>query len=204
MNSDLKIFLRACAEFLIVAGITGFVCLLPYIDINILHNGISEFSLVELVQELFLLSSALLFFRGARKRPEVRGGLILVGGFLFCMFIRELDVLFDLISHGSWFWFAIAATLICVSYAVIHPRTTLRGLVDVVSWRGYAMLLAGLMCVLIVSRVFGMQVLWEHILQEGYLRIVKNAVEEGTELFGYTLIFIASLGYAFQQRLPLR
>ena len=42
-------------------------------------------------------------------------------------------------------------------------------------------------------RLFGMQVLWHAILEHGYMRVVKNAVEEGSESFGYMLCLAASL-----------
>lgn len=41
-----------------------------------------------------------------------------------------------------------------------------------------------------------MHILWDTALGE-YARIAKNLVEEGTELFGYTLRLNASIGYCF-------
>ncbi|EOW9564629.1 transporter, partial [Enterobacter hormaechei] len=55
--------------------------------------------------------------------------------------------------------------------------------------------LSGLLAVLVFSRLFGMQVLWHDILEHGYMRVVKNVVEEGSESFGYMLCLAASLGY---------
>jgi len=49
---------------------------------------------------------------------------------------------------------------------------------------------------LFYSRLFGMGALWQGLLGEGYIRIFKNAVEETTELLGYTFILAASLTYA--------
>jgi hypothetical protein len=49
--------------------------------------------------------------------------------------------------------------------------------------------------VLVFSRLFGMQAMWHAILADGYVRIVKNAVEEGSESFGYMLCLTASIGY---------
>ncbi|CAK6466123.1 hypothetical protein KLEPA_00100 (plasmid) [Klebsiella pneumoniae] len=57
------------------------------------------------------------------------------------------------------------------------------------------MMLSGLLAVLVFSRLFGMHGLWYSILEEGYARVVKNAVEEGSEFFGYMLFLTASIGY---------
>lgn len=48
---------------------------------------------------------------------------------------------------------------------------------------------------LVFSRLFGMHGLWYAILDQSYVRVVKNVVEEGSESFGYMLCLIASVGY---------
>lgn len=40
-----------------------------------------------------------------------------------------------------------------------------------------------------------MQGLWHAILNDGYVRVVKNVVEEGCESFGYMLCLTASFGH---------
>ncbi len=72
-----------------------------------------------------------------------------------------------------------------------YPGTA--GKIHAIPW--YGILLSGLLAVLVFSRLFGMQVLWHAILEHGYMRVVKNAVEEGSESFGYMLCLAASLGY---------
>lgn len=111
------------------------------------------------------------------------------------MLIRELDALFDLISHGSWVWFALITALLAIIRPVMHFRTTLEQLAKYTQSPWYGILLSGLLAVLVFSRLFGMQVLWHAILEHGYMRVVKNAVEEGSESFGYMLCLAASLGY---------
>lgn len=77
----------------------------------------------------------------------------------------------------------------------MHFRTTLEQLAKYTQSPWYGILLSGLLAVLVFSRLFGMQVLWHAILEHGYMRVVKNAVEEGSESFGYMLCLAASLGY---------
>lgn len=66
------------------------------------NDSISECSLVEITQEVFLFVCGFLFLIRARLCYFQRGFLLLVSGFFFCMFIRELDGLFDLVWHGFW------------------------------------------------------------------------------------------------------
>lgn len=72
---------------------------------------------------------------------------------------------------------------------------TLRGLADFVTHPGYGMMCAGLLCILVFSRLFGMSVLWQTLMLDGYNRVVKNMVEEGCELLGYGLCLLATLSY---------
>lgn len=99
---------------------------------------------------------------------------ILVGGFFLTMLIRELDALFDLISHGSWVWFALITALLALIRPVMHFRATLEQLAKYTQSPWYGILLSGLLAVLVFSRLFGMQVLWHAILEHGYMRVVKT------------------------------
>ena len=54
-------------------------------------NPFSEVGPTEFIQSLALGLSTALFFLEARRRPDMRGGLILVGGFIGCMLFREQD-----------------------------------------------------------------------------------------------------------------
>ena len=120
---------------------------------------------------------------------------MLVGGFFLCMLIREMDFAFDALWHGAWVWFALAVALVCLWYAARHIAATLRGLADFVTHPGYGMMCAGLLCILVFSRLFGMSVLWQTLMLDGYNRVVKNMVEEGCELLGYGLCLLATLSY---------
>ena len=65
------------------------------------------------------------------------------------MLIRELDQIFDYISHGAWFWFAVPVSLIAIIYAFLHPRTAVNGLYRFVSHPAYGMMVTGLLVVLV-------------------------------------------------------
>lgn len=180
-----------------VAALIAVLCV--FIDINILHNGLSEISLTEIVQESILLAIVAIHMWLARSKQELRQCDILIAGFFMSMLIRELDALFDLISHGCWVWFALTVSAIAV-ISVMRQRANivmqLTRYTQMISW---GIMMSGLLFVLVFSRLFGMSSLWHHILQDGYLRVVKNMVEEGCELFGYVLCLIATLVYASER-----
>ena len=151
-----------------VAAALAVLCL--WVDIRVFGNDIPEVSLTEVVQESVLAVIVLVHLLLARKYAHLRYSNILIGGFFLAMLIRELDGLFDLLSHGSWVWFT---------------RTPY-----------YGMMISGLLAILVFSRLFGMHGLWYAVLEENYARVVKNTVEEGSESFGYMLCLTATLGYA--------
>ena len=88
-------------------------------------NDIPEVSLTEVVQESVLAVIVLVHLLLARKYAHLRYSNILIGGFFLAMLIRELDGLFDLLSHGSWVWFALLATAGSLLLPLRHLRKTL-------------------------------------------------------------------------------
>ncbi len=169
--------------------------LILFSDVIWFHDFVRESSFTEIVQECLLLALALLFFGHARKVPSRRHSSVLIGGFFTCMLIRELDFIFDKLAHGSWVWFALLTTAICVSYALRNRQKMLEGIAAFMRHPAYGMMLSGLLCVMIFSRLFGMHELWEGLMLDGYNRLVKNMVEEGTEMFGYILCMLSTIWY---------
>ncbi|MEX2977471.1 hypothetical protein AB4J97_11175 [Serratia fonticola] len=195
MQQDLSIIIRKLCVFLLSGICLAFLMGLIFIDVHWLHNFVSETSLTEVTQEFILVAIALSFFISAYRQAEHRHARVLIGGFFLCMLIREMDFVFDMLRHGAWVWFALAVTLICALYALKELPATLRGLAHFFSHSSYGVMFSGLLCILVFSRLFGMQLLWHELLLDGYHRVVKNMVEEGCELFGYSLCLFATVGY---------
>ncbi|HJD98022.1 hypothetical protein [Mailhella massiliensis] len=147
----------------------------------------------ELIQTLFLTLSTAIFFLEARRRPDMRGALVLAGGFTGCMLIREQDYFLDIISHGCWKWPALTLTLVCLVYAAAHARATAAALARFVRWRYFPILLTGIVIVLAYSRLFGMGALWRSLLTDESWRMAKNAMEESSELLGYLFVLASAL-----------
>lgn len=158
-----------------------------------LDSPFAETGPTEIIQSLLLLASSALFFLEARRSPETRNALILAGGFLGCMLIREQDYYFDMIAHGCWKWPAFALAGVCLAQAARSPRQTLAALAKLIRWRYFPFLLSGVVIVLAYSRLFGMSALWNPLLPDGDWRPTKNAVEESSELLGYAFIFSSAL-----------
>ncbi len=186
---------RSLLFFLGAAAASAIAVLCLWVDIRIFGNDIPEVSLTEVVQESILAVIVLIHFLLAKKYELLRYCNILVGGFFLAMLIRELDGLFDLISHGSWVWFALLATIIALIAPLRHYRQTLTQLAQYTRTPYYGMMLSGLLAILVFSRLFGMHGLWYAVLDENYARVVKNTVEEGSESFGYMLCLTAAIGY---------
>ncbi|AYA40439.1 hypothetical protein HZS38_08435 [Xenorhabdus nematophila] len=177
---------------LMIAGVTG----LLFLDVNYFHNGVGEDSLTEIFQALSLLTIAVLLFYEAKNNVRLRPALILMAGFFSCLLIRELDAYFDdILFHGAWSWLAIPLALICIGYACVKNKQSLFGLVHLTRHQSYSMMVCGLLCVLVFSRLFGIGVLWQGLMDEHFNRTVKNMVEEGCEMLGYAQCLIATLWY---------
>lgn len=163
-------------------------------------NPFSEVGPTEFIQSVALGLSLVLFFLEARRRPEMRGGLILVGGFIGCMLIREQDYFLDTVTHGFWKWPALALAFSCLAYAAATFRATVAGLANFIRWRYFSVLLIGLVIVLAYSRLFGMSILWRELLRDCHWRMAKTAVEESSELLGYLFVVFSALLLRFEKR----
>lgn len=166
-----------------------------YMEIFILGGNVAESSPVEWVQEIMLFFTLLLFFGLAKKQAEYRSFATLVGSFFTCLLIRELDGVFDQITHGFWKYPAWAVAVIAIGYAIKHKQATLEKLVEYSKHPSFGLMLGGLCSLLVFSRLFGMGALWTEVMGDNYVRTVKDLVEEGVELMCYTLIFSSAVWY---------
>lgn len=193
----MKFIIRSFLDFLMRSAycVAGVLITMLLAKIDITRSGrINEISFTEFTQEgLLFISAAIFLFLAIRKNS---GGLLLVSGFLFCMFIRELDALFDLLFHGAWKYFAIAIAA-SFSYAAWKKgkEETARTLAEFMHTRSYGMLTRGLLVVLFISRLFGMRELGLFVAGVKFNESIKNFMEESTELLGYMLIFAAAVHY---------
>ena len=194
MKEDLRFVIKNFIYFLLYGVVCALVLGCIYLDIK--HfKYLPERGFVERAQELLICVSASVFLWLAWKKNK--SGLWLVGGFLACMFIRELDRVFDKIFHGAWAYVAIPVACLCVLKAWKNGvKVTIESLAEFMRTQAFTRLTTGLLTVMVFSRLIGYKPMWKLAMGKHYYWSVKFIVEEGTELFGYSIIFLAAVEYA--------
>lgn len=194
MSKDSLVILKAFGCF-IGASLTCFITFGVAFTDTILfpEDKFSEQGLVENTQTFLLLASAAVYCFIGRQAPNKF--YILISGFLVCLMIRELDAFFDTyLFHGSWVYFALAATALFVYSSL---RSGYKKVIDDISSSlekySFYWLFAGVTVVLIFSRMFGMKVFWENALGPNFHVDMKRLVEETAELWGYFIIMASAL-----------
>ncbi len=163
------------------------------------HYG--EASLVEAFQTTFLVLAAVLFYLTARTASLWRGVCTVFVFMLSIAAIREQDSFLDHnVADGVWQLIALGLLVWLCVYLWRYPGSIAREALSFAESRGAGLLLAGFLTVFVFSRIAGMQTFWRSVMGDQYLRVVKNFVEEGTELFGYSLLVVAAMETFIQIR----
>lgn len=195
MKEDLRFVVKNFIYFLLFGIGCALVLGCIYLDIKY-FKYLPERGFVEHTQEFLVGLSASVFLWLARKKNK--SGLWLVGGFLACMFIRELDLVFDQIFHGAWAYVAIPVACLCILKAWKQGlKETVASLAEFMHTQAFTRLTTGLLTVLVFSRLIGYKPMWKLAMGKHYYWSVKFIVEEGTELFGYAIVFLATVEYAY-------
>jgi hypothetical protein len=195
---DVKEYFRSAAIRVVLYGVAIILSVLViYKDASYAVDGVKfgELSYTEFLQELMLLTTAGLFFVTGLKRKEVRGFAVLMAGIALTAFVREFDWLLDKIVHGFWKYPASLVLGGAAIWAWKLRAQFLAATVDFLKRPSWGVLLSGFLCVFVFSRLFGKGSFWQTLMEDDYIRWAKNAAEEGTELFGYTLLTIAAVEY---------
>lgn len=193
MSADAKYVLRLFVMFIICGLVVALAAVLPFFDVHDRPYRGSEYMVMEIAQEIILLVVVLINIVRAALNPEARPGLLLAAGFFACMLVRELDFLFDHLRHGAWFYIVLGIFATCVAQALRTPSRSISALASYGRGEGFFLIFSGLLVVLSFSRIFGMQILWRGLMADDFVRLVKDLVEEGLELLGYTLILLGTL-----------
>ena len=169
------------------------IALVIYVDTVVFNHGISEYSLTQISQEGLVFVCVIIFLVLSKNQAENRGFLVLCGGFLSVLLIRELDAVFDEIKHGFWVYPAIIITLISLVYARKSPGTVFGPLVYYLQTSPFAYIIIGLMIVTLFSRIFGSGIIWRVVMADDYTTFYKSIIQEGVELLGYAFVFYGSV-----------
>lgn len=204
MSSQLKFISLKFINFFFLLMLVALPVLVIRYDVLILQNTTSEQSATEYVEQLLLLGSILSFAYIGWDNTAYRRASFLVSAFFSCMLIREFDAFFDhLVYHGFWAVPAITVAFLAIGYALTDRENVVLGLSKMMKKPHFSVLCLGVAIILVFSRLLGMGDMWHQVMGDNYLRVVKNMVEEGSELLGYTVIFYASINYVFSYiRMP--
>jgi len=152
----------------------------------------SESSYTEYLQSLLLLVSSILLFVIYRKSQAYRYVALLLFGLTAASFIREQDVYFEtFVGQTSW-QYPVFIVLGFSLYGVIKNWSAF--ISQLTSYRqsfSCGIFTFGFITTYVFSRLFGRKVFWYAVMEDHFVRGVKNAAEECLELYGYLAILIA-------------
>jgi len=191
----------------VILRIIGYGCLIFLTNYIILKDAgvsvmdkFSEYSLVESSQSIYLFVSIIFLSYLYYRFKEFKPLLLLLGGFLLVVFIREQDFFLDEIYHGAWFPFAMIVTLLTLYFVLKKWKQLKDNILEYVKTPSFGIIICSIMEIFIFSRLFGNKNVWFNFFNtETFTPLqhaVKNAAEEGSELFGYTLILISVFEFA--------
>ncbi|TLF51601.1 hypothetical protein FEI13_07980 [Halomonas urmiana] len=154
----------------------------------------SERGFVEPAQSLLLAGSTGLALYVRLTSPRLTHVSLLLLALPLASLIREQDAWLDAwVFDGAW-QTLVALLVLPVLFVVIRSRHAFaREFERYANSFSFGLFAAGFLTTYVYSRLFGRSEMWQAILGEAYLRTFKDAAEEVTELFGYTLLFFAMI-----------
>lgn len=155
-------------------------------------QSFKENSNTEHAQDIILfISFGLTLFIGY-KFNKIKTLSYTLAALLLISFIREMDAFFDaVLFHGAWVYFAGAA-LVAYFFLIYKKIGSINSEIELMKEHiSLGMVTIGLLIIHVFSRLYGRKKMWKALMgEDNFIRIVKDASEEGIELLGYTIIFI--------------
>ena len=183
---------RGLLYFLTVILVSQLISLEGYSELTESRYG--EASLTEKLQILFSAICCLAFLATARISERLRPVAVILAAVVGMMLIREADAFLDEnVFDGAWQTFVVIVLGLAAVYLKVQPNPIMPSVEAFSRLPSAGVLMSGFLVTFVFSRLFGRRSFWEAVMGEGYLRVVKNIVEEGTELVGYSLILIAAV-----------
>lgn len=155
----------------------------------------TDYGLTERLQDLALMAAFACFALVAWLRPAERPLAILLAGLCLAALVREWDFFLDGIADSLW---QVLVTIVLALTAawLWRLRAGFRAALQRFTGQpAFGLMLAGFLVVMVFSRLYGTDSLWQTLLHEHYSRSVKNLAQEGVELLGYALMLCAALDY---------
>lgn len=195
MNPHLKSIAGSLAGYFLLALACTFPVAMLMLDILWLNNGVGEHSFTEYAQSLILLLTIGTFAYVIAKHDKEKPFAYMAIGLFTAMLIREQNFLFN--DLGAHLWESLVIITLVITITLSRRSGTPFAPVFSTYLRSRAgqIMVIGLIILLFYSRFLGMGMIWTSLLDDGYVRTVKNAIEEGTELLAYVIILYAAQVY---------
>ncbi|MBE9586017.1 hypothetical protein IM792_16310 [Mucilaginibacter sp. JRF] len=188
-------FLRLIIYGLLIFGVAEFIRW----DATLVHGQESKFgedSFTELGQSILLLIAAGVYISIFIKHPKFKAIAFFLFSFAMASFIREQDSYLDEnIFDGAWQVGVFSLFGIMVYYLWRNWQQFLDNINVFVNTPAFGVFITGFLTTYVFSRLYGRGKFWQEVMEDRYFRAVKNASEECIELFGYTILAIASVEF---------
>lgn len=163
-------------------------------EAGLLEPVTSEDGTIEKVQVFLALGTAGVLMIAAGRRPDLRTVLRLLALAALFAVVRELDGFLD----SQWFkgaykYLNAPIVLAFVVIAFKHRSDLLAELGRAGPPLSMVLMFLGFFLVVGYSQVLGQKELWQAAMGEDYLRLVKNTVEESSELVGFLMILFGAV-----------
>jgi hypothetical protein len=194
---------QAIFRMFFYAAILFGIAQLIYMDSLTLTDGgrFGEDSLTEWTQEIFVLFSSILYFILGRYDRSITGFSGMMSGMALMAFIREFNNYLQTWFSGAWQLLVLIALIMTIIYVYKNRDSLVRPFYHFLNLPAFGVTLCGFLTIMVFSRLFGQEQLWLNTLgveeSQDFVRWVKSAAEEGTELLGYALLFVGALEYGW-------
>jgi len=166
------------------------------------HTGellFSENSILESLQATILFLTAASACLAGHLNKSDRSLTSVLVGIASIAAIREFDFALDrYVFDGAWQTLVLTVATITAIHAYQNRTVLTKAILRFLNRPSFGIMAGGSITILVFSRLLGRQVLWQAVMHEGYMRNVKNAVEENCELLGYTLILFGTLEFLYE------
>ncbi len=186
--SPLFIVIRVVAYSLLMFGIAEGILFDAAHPIG--DSFFSENTFTEITQEIILFILFLFYLFIGFKWREIQPVANFVSLFFLMSFIREFNFLIEGWIYPVLVVFAIIVWLFIRDYKKIKAAS-----ICFFSTPASAWFLSGFIITYIFSRLLGRSKFWKLMYHDESYRLAKAATEEGIELLGDTLMFIAAVEF---------
>lgn len=187
-------FMYGMLRVVVYSAITALLFFIAYIN-AITTGTFGETSVVEIAQSIILLVIIAIFANCALKISALSNSAWLLATFATASLIRENDVWLDMLFDGGW----QILVMLVVSAGLIQAYRNREELFAeqqiYTESTSFGLLAGALITTYVFSRLFGMGRFWQTVMQDAYMRPVKDVSEECVELFGYGLLLCAAIEF---------